>query len=109
MDDYVDFWWPWQEALLNLKNKADIINPVIELGLLVRPTDVKAQKIDGIMLDTYEIVITVFLMIDKTNWVKFFEKTFLVANVSPKVVFEMPFYILTGVDIDSYMFNGVHI
>ena len=58
------------------------------------------QKIDGIMLDTYGIVVAVFLVMDKVNQIRFFEKTFLVANVSPKVVFRMPFLILSGANID---------
>ena len=32
--------------------------------------------------------------------VRFFEETFLVANVSPEVVFGMPFLTLTGADVD---------
>ena len=39
-------------------------------------------------------------MTDKANQVRFFEETFLVANVSPKVVFGMLFLTLSGVDID---------
>ena len=52
------------------------------------------------MLDTREIVVTVFSMTDKANQVRFLEKIFLVANISPKVVFEMHFLILSGVNID---------
>ena len=39
-------------------------------------------------------------MVDKANRVRFFEKAFLVANVSQEVVFEMPFLILSGADVD---------
>ena len=39
-------------------------------------------------------------MTDKANQVRFFEETFLVANVSPEVVFGMPFLTLSGVDVD---------
>ena len=52
------------------------------------------------MLDTYKIVVIAFLVTDKANRVRFFEKTFLVANVSPEVVFEMLFLTLTDADID---------
>ena len=71
-----------------------------ELGLPIRPIDVGAQKIDGTILDTFGIVVAVFSVADKANQVKFFEKTFLVANISPEVVFEMLFFTLSGVDID---------
>ena len=57
-------------------------------SLPLRPTDVGAQKIDGTTLDTYGVVVAAFSVTDKTNRVKFFEKTFLVANVSPEVVLD---------------------
>ena len=77
------------------------------LGLPIRPIDVGARKIDGTTLDTYGMVVAAFSVTDKANQVKFFEKTFLVANVSPEVVFDMLFLTLSGADIDSYMLNGV--
>ena len=52
------------------------------------------------MLDIYWMIVTVFLVTDKANWVKFFEETFLVANINPKVVFEMPLLILSDANID---------
>ena len=52
------------------------------------------------MLDTYEIVITAFSVTDKINQVRFFEETFLVANVSPEVVFGMLFITLNGAVVD---------
>ena len=39
-------------------------------------------------------------MIDKANCIRFFEETFLVANISLEVVFLMFFLILSDVDID---------
>ena len=39
-------------------------------------------------------------MIDKTNRIRFFEKTFLVANVSPEVVFKMHFLTLSNVIVN---------
>lgn len=38
-----------------------------ELNLPITPTDVEAQKINGIMLDTFEIVVPAFLVMDKAN------------------------------------------
>ena len=46
------------------------------------------------------MVVAAFLVVDKANRVRFFEETFLVANVSPEVVFEMPFLTLSSADID---------
>ena len=52
------------------------------------------------MLDTYEMVVIAFSVVDKANPVKFFEETFMVANVSAEVVFEMLFLTLSDVDVD---------
>ena len=52
------------------------------------------------MLNTYEIRVVAFSVTDKANQVKFFEEIFLVANVSPELVFEMFFVTLSGADID---------
>ena len=62
--------------------------------------NVGVQKINGIMLDTYEIVVIAFLVTDTANWVRFFKKTFLVANVSPEIVFGMSFLILSNINVD---------
>ena len=71
-----------------------------QLGLLIRPTDIGAQKIDGSMLDTHGMVVAAFSVVNKANRVRFFEETFLVANVSPEVVFRMPFLTLSNADVD---------
>ena len=52
------------------------------------------------MLDTYKMVVAVFSVIDKLKWVRFFEETFLIANVSPEVLFRMPFLTLSNASID---------
>lgn len=52
------------------------------------------------MLDTFKIVVAVFSVMDIANQVKLFEKTFLIVNVSPKLVFEMLFLTLSGVNVD---------
>ena len=52
------------------------------------------------MLDTIEIVIAAFLMTDKANWVRFFEKIFLMANIGLKVVFGIFFLTLSDTDVD---------
>ena len=89
-------------ALLDSGSKVNAIHPTLarKLGLPIRPTDVGAQKIDGTMLNTFGMVVLAFSVTDKANQVKFFEKTFLVANVSPEVVLGMPFLTLSSADID---------
>ena len=90
------------QALIDSGSEVNAIHPsfVKQLGLSIRPTDVGAQKIDGTTLDTHGMVVAAFSVEDKANRVRFFEKTFLVANVSPEVVLGMPFLILSDADVD---------
>ena len=46
------------------------------------------------------MVVAAFLMKDKANQVKFFEESFLIANISPEVVHGMPFLTLSGADVN---------
>ena len=89
-------------ALFDLGNKVNAVHPAFakELGLPIRPIDVGVQKINSTTLDTFGIVVVTFLITDKANQVRFFEETFLVANVSLEVVFGMPFLTLSGADVD---------
>ena len=89
-------------AIFDSGSKVNIINPIFakKLGLFIRLMDVEAQKIDGTILDIYEMVVASFLLIDKANQVKFFEETFLMANVGLGVVFEMLFLTLSDAKID---------
>ena len=70
------------------------------LGLVVRATNVDAQKIDGTTFETYEMVVAAFSVTDQANRIRFFEKTCLEANVGPDVVLGMLFLTLSGTDID---------
>ena len=66
----------------------------------MQSTNVKAQKIDGTTFQTYKVIVAAFSVIDQVNRIKFFEETFLVANVNPDGVFGMLFFILSGADVD---------
>ena len=90
------------QALINLESEVNAIHPTLvkELGLLIKPSNVGVQEINISMLDTYGMVVAAFLMADNANRVRFFEETFLVANVSPEIVLRMLFLTLSGVDVD---------
>ena len=90
------------QALIDSRSEVNAIHPTFakQLSLPIRPIDVGAQKIDGITLDTYGMVVAAFSVKDKANRVRFFEETFLVANVSPEVVFGMPFLTLSSANVD---------
>ena len=90
------------QTLIDLGSEVNAIYPFFakQLGLLIKPTDVGAEKIDGTMLDTHKMVVAVFSVVDKANRIRFFEKPFLVANVSPEVVLGMPFLTLSSANVD---------
>ena len=90
------------QALIDSRSEVNTIHLTFakQLGLPIRPTDVGAQKIDGTTLDTNGMVVAAFSVVDKANRVRFFEETFLVANVSPEVVLGMPFLTLSNADVD---------
>ena len=89
-------------VLFNWSSMVNAIYPTFakRLGLFIKSTDIGAQKIDVITLDIYRIVVAAFSMTNKANRVQFFQETFLVATVSPKVVFEMLFFNLSSADFD---------
>ena len=90
------------QALINSGSEVNAVHLsfIKQLGLPIKPTNVRAQKIDNTMLDIYRIVVAAFLVVDKANQVRFFEETFLMANVSSKVVFGMPFLTLSNANVD---------
>ena len=72
---------------------------ISKLGLKVYSTDVKAQKIDGSTLKTFKMVLASFQVEDTLGRARFFQETFLLADLSIEVVLEMPFLTLSNVDI----------
>ena len=90
------------QALINSGSEVNAVHLsfVKQLGLSIRPTDIGAQKIDGIILDTHEMVVAAFSVVDKANRVRFFEETFLVANISTEIVLGMPFLTLSNANVD---------
>ena len=90
------------QALVDWGNEVNAIHPTFtkQLGLSIRSIDIGAQKIDSITLDIYGMVIAAFSLMNKANRVRFFEETFLMANVSPEVVLKIFFLTLSGADVD---------
>ena len=90
------------QAMVDSESEINTIHPTFakQLGLSIRTTGVGVQKIDGTTLDIHEMVVAAFSVVDKVNQVRFFEKTFLVANVSPEVVLGMLFFTLSSADVD---------
>ena len=76
-----------------------------QLGYKIRKTNVEAQKIDGTILETYKMVVSTFSVLNKDRREKFFEKSFLLADVNLNVVSEIPFLTISNVNIDFQAWN----
>ena len=89
-------------ALFNSGSEVNVMHPAFaeRLGLVMRAINVGAQKINSTIFETYGMVVAAFSMTDQADMVRFFEETFLVANISPDLVFGMPFLILSSADIN---------
>ena len=53
-----------------------------QLGLKIWKTNIEVQKIDGTTLETYEMVVSIFSLSNKDGQERFFEKSFLLADVN---------------------------
>lgn len=62
----------------------------------------RVKKINDLLLDTYSMVMTGFLLHNSLRKVQFFEETFMLVDINTKVVLEMLFFILSNVD---FQFN----
>ncbi len=89
-------------ALLDSKSEVNAISQAFahQLGFKIRKTNVGAQKIDGTILETYRIVVSTFFVLDKNDKERFFEVSFLLANIKPDIVLKMPFLTMSNIDVD---------
>ena len=67
---------------------------------MLQTTNFNAQKIDGTTFETYKMVVAALLIINQADRTRFFEKIFLVAYISPDMVFGMLFFTLSNSDIN---------
>ena len=71
-----------------------------KLGLRIRKTDIGAQKINGLGLEIYGMVIAGFQVQDKLGRFRFFQETFLVADTNVEIIFGISFLTFSKVEID---------
>lgn len=69
-------------------------------SLYIYKINVDAQNIDSNKLKTYRIVIALFQADDKDKKSRFFEKTFLFADIYMDVAFGMLFIIFSNVEVN---------
>ena len=88
-------------ALIDSGSEVNTMTPAYakKLGLQTWRTDIRAQKIDESSLDTFEMVIAGFQVLDKQSRTQFFQKTFLLANITMEVVLRMLFLTFSNADI----------
>ena len=90
------------KALLDSRSKVNAMSQVFtyQLGFTIWKTNVGAQKIDDITLEIYTIVVSTFFVLDKDGRERFFEESFLLADVKPEIVFGILFLTMSNADID---------
>ena len=76
-----------------------------KLGFYVQQTNIGAQKIDTSKLDTFDMVITFFLVQDKGKRSCFSKETFLLAIISMNITLGIFFLTWNNIKID---FVGQH-
>ena len=69
------------------------------LDLKVKVTNVGTQKINGSSLATYSMVIVAFQIVNKLDCSRFFQETFLRADISMEVVLGIPFLTFSNADV----------
>lgn len=82
------------KTLINSGGKVNAIGLAYarKLGFTSQKISIRAQKIDGLALETYGMVSVSFLLQDSLGKIQFFKKTFLLANNNMKVVLRMHFF-----------------
>ncbi len=90
------------EALLNSRSKVNAMCQAFaqKLGLKICKTNIGVQKIDGTTLETYGMVVFTFSVTDKDGRERFFEKSFLLADVKPDLVLGMLFLTMRNANVD---------
>lgn len=100
----VSFWKDSAGSVLALIDSGSKVNAMHlayakKPSLNIQKTDMRAQIIDRIILETFGMVIEVFSVYDRVKKVCFFEKTFLLADISIDVALEMPFLTLSNANV----------
>ncbi len=90
------------KALLDSESELNAMSQTFVqlLGFKIRKTYVEAQKIEGTTLETYEMVVSTFSVSDKDRRERFFEESFLLANVRPDIVLGKPFLTMSNANVD---------
>ena len=88
-------------ALIDSSSEVNTMAPVYpsKLGLKVCHINVRGQKIDGSTPKMFGMVLASFQIEDKLGRTRFFQETFLLADIYAKVILGMPFFIFSNANI----------
>ena len=88
-------------ALIDSGGEVNAMTPAYasKLSLRVRHIDVRVQKIDGSTLQAFRMVLANFQVEDKLEKTRFFQETFLLADISAEVVLDILFLTLSNADV----------
>ena len=89
------------EALLDFESDINVMSQAFaqQLGLKICKTNIEAQKIDGITLEIYGMVVSIFSVSNKDDRERFFKESFLLVDVKPDIVLGMPFLTMSNPDV----------
>lgn len=90
------------QALINLRDKVNVINSSFakKLSIYIWQTKISTQKINISNIKIFRIVIASFLIEYKRRKSQFFEKIFLLANISINIVLKIFFLTLSNMEIN---------
>ena len=88
-------------ALIDSGSEVNAMSPAytLKLDLKVYHTNVGAQKVDGFTLEIFEMVPHSFQVEDKLGKIWFFQKMFLLADISAEIVLDMLFLTLSNANV----------
>ena len=87
--------------MLDNGSEVNAISPAFtqKLGLYIRKTNVKAQKIDSSTFETFRMMIAEFQLEDKGGRPRFFQEIFLMTNTKFELILEMPFLKISNANV----------
>lgn len=90
------------KVLLDSESKINAMSQTFayKLDLKIWKTNVGTLKIDDTTLETYGIVVSTFLILDKDSRERFYEESFLLPNVKSDVVLRILFLAMNNADVD---------
>ena len=71
-----------------------------QVSLKICMTNVEALKINNTIVEIYKIVVPIFSILDKDGKERFFEESFLLADINPDVMLRMSFLTISNVYVD---------